>query len=794
MIISSYEEFYLYIAQSIGSFGIAAILLSILISTLMVRPTRWAAGVANKEQEFQQVLAPQLARIKNDSRGSEQHNRISALYERYSYHPIYAVRTILGLFIQLPFLVLTFFMFDQLDVLNGQSFLFLSDLAKPDDMLYGNGNLLPYLMTFINLAAALLTPNFSRKDFIQATVVSLVFFILLYNAKSILLLYWTINNLILLARNIVTHKNTEQRKRINISFPWREIVLFSLKKEVISFVVVFLIYLLCFFFILNDGLTLKLTKGMILAVAPTLIGLVLIHVFYWKKRLWTKISRINNKKQKNYHKVTLVDCVLILIPLAPIVQYSLINYEMLPFESQLRITAIFIGLLLLLIVVVPVILQRFLPLFGLAPLVVTLAYIYFSMPIFSSIGGWTQDPDIILLFTFTGAMFVVINHFYEKQRKLLYLFGILFFSVNTVFYANESQGISHSLKQINPVNYSNVIPTGELKKKPDVYLLTYDSYVGQNMMKKYGIDNEAQEQYLKREGFIIYPDKYSVGFDSLDSMSRVLEMSSDISNLRVITVAGHALVPALFKKHGYKTSAVLTPYYLVNGVENIAYDYVFPKVEKAEMWGMKALLSAIKEGKFRFDIVGDTVPYERADWIEAKRKIFREQTNIPKFLYTHTGPHHSQNSGKCLPNENQLFEKRLKKANLEMKDDIATILESKRDAIIIINGDHGPYLTSDCFFLQSLDWKTEISQFEIQDRVSSFLAIRWPDQGYKGKDNFVVIQDIFEGVFKYLYDVDEVLRESVDTSTIKLPWVPKGVVKDGKIMMGKDKGKMLHED
>ena len=169
---------------------------------------------------------------------------------------------------------------------------------------------------------------------------------------------------------------------------------------------------------------------------------------------------------------------------------------MLPFESQLRITAIFIGLLFLLIVVAPVILQRFLPLFGLAPLGVTLAFIYFSLPIFSSMGGWAQDPDIILLFTVTAAMFVVINHFYEKKRKLLYLFGILFFSVNTVFYANESEGVSPASERMNPVNYSNFIPTGELKKKPDVYLLTYDAYVGQNMMKKYGIDNEAQEQYL----------------------------------------------------------------------------------------------------------------------------------------------------------------------------------------------------------------------------------------------------------------------------------------------------------
>ncbi len=38
---------------------------------------------------------------------------------------------------------------------------------------------------------------------------------------------------------------------------------------------------------------------------------------------------------------------------------------------------------------------------------------------------------------------------------------------------------------------------------PNIYLLVYDAYVGNEAMLAYGIDNRGQEEYLRSLGFII---------------------------------------------------------------------------------------------------------------------------------------------------------------------------------------------------------------------------------------------------------------------------------------------------
>ena len=42
------------------------------------------------------------------------------------------------------------------------------------------------------------------------------------------------------------------------------------------------------------------------------------------------------------------------------------------------------------------------------------------------------------------------------------------------------------------------------QKTPSVYLMTYDSYVENETMLKYGIDNSEQEKHLQALGFKIY--------------------------------------------------------------------------------------------------------------------------------------------------------------------------------------------------------------------------------------------------------------------------------------------------
>ena len=129
-------------------------------------------------------------------------------------------------------------------------------------------------------------------------------------------------------------------------------------------------------------------------------------------------------------------------------------------------------------------------------------------------------------------------------------------------------------------------------------------------------------------------------------------------------------------------------------------------------------------------------------------------------------------------------------ANEEMKKDINTVLASKRDAIIIVNGDHGPYLTGDCYRLRGYSIEN-ISQLNLQDSLGSFLAIRWPDKSYEQYDDIRILQDTFEAVFKFLFATDSVFKQHLNTTNLDSRGIAEGFVVDGKIMMGKDKGKPL---
>ncbi len=203
------------LANFLGSYGIAILTLSAITSLLMVPLLRFAGKAAERERQLQEQMTPLLTKIKLQSHGHEQHFRIKALYERFSYNPFLAVRRVFPLLIQLPFLILTYQMIMRvLPQLNEKTFSFIDNLATPDQLLYGV-NILPFAMTFVNLCAAVTIPGFSRKDFFQAAGISLLFLVFLYRAPSALLVYWTCNNLITLGNNSF---NLIKQGKLNIRY------------------------------------------------------------------------------------------------------------------------------------------------------------------------------------------------------------------------------------------------------------------------------------------------------------------------------------------------------------------------------------------------------------------------------------------------------------------------------------------------------------------------------------------------------------------------------------------------
>lgn len=159
------------------------------------------------ERDIQKILKPEVDNIKAVFRGDEQYMMLASWYRKNNYHPVYALRSSLGLIIQIPFFIAAYHFIVSLDQLKNVSFLFIKDLSAGDGALQFGGmpvNVLPILMTVINVVSgAVYARGLAFKEKAQLYGMAAVFLALLYNSPSALVLYWTANNLFSLVKNIL---------------------------------------------------------------------------------------------------------------------------------------------------------------------------------------------------------------------------------------------------------------------------------------------------------------------------------------------------------------------------------------------------------------------------------------------------------------------------------------------------------------------------------------------------------------------------------------------------------------
>ncbi len=182
----------------VKNLGAALLVLSLVTVALMIPLEKCVRSVVAREKLMESILEPQVKDIKAKFKGAEQHAALRRLYGRYRYSPVYSVRSALGVLIQLPFLLGAYWMLSDYAELNGVAFGAIKDLSAPDGLI-GGINLLPLVMTAVNLLTVLVS-RLERKEQVQAIVIAALFLVLLYAAPSALLLYWTANNVLHLIR------------------------------------------------------------------------------------------------------------------------------------------------------------------------------------------------------------------------------------------------------------------------------------------------------------------------------------------------------------------------------------------------------------------------------------------------------------------------------------------------------------------------------------------------------------------------------------------------------------------
>lgn len=178
-----------------GGYGSGLAALSLLVKIFLVPFRRYADVLARDEREIRDVLAPQRAHIRRTSHdGAERHRRTVALFRRYGYSPWLALRNGAPLGVQLPVLLLAYAALNTYGPLHGIACGPLPDLGAPDGSLPGGANALPFAMTLVHFAALRATPGMGRRERLHGAGLGVLFLILLYDAPSSLLLYWTFNN------------------------------------------------------------------------------------------------------------------------------------------------------------------------------------------------------------------------------------------------------------------------------------------------------------------------------------------------------------------------------------------------------------------------------------------------------------------------------------------------------------------------------------------------------------------------------------------------------------------------
>ena len=187
------EIIYTILYRVVDDYGIATVGLSFAVTLLTLPIYMVAERWQDVERGKEMAMAPKVGRIRKAFRGDERFMMLSAYYREQGYKPVYALRSAYAFLSNLP-------------ALKGCPFWFLDDLGSPDGLLRAGSvrvNVLPVVMTVANCVAGYLyTKGHPLREKVQVYGMAGLFLVVLYGSPSGLLVYWTMNNILSLVKNI----------------------------------------------------------------------------------------------------------------------------------------------------------------------------------------------------------------------------------------------------------------------------------------------------------------------------------------------------------------------------------------------------------------------------------------------------------------------------------------------------------------------------------------------------------------------------------------------------------------
>ncbi len=191
--------------------------MSIVVSLLCLPLYLRADAIQQAEHDKQTSMERWLKHIRATFSGDEKLMMISTFYRQQNYRPASALKGTLSLLLQIPFFLAAYHFLSHLEIFRGASAFGIADLSRPDALLKIGGlsvNVLPVAMTCINLlSGAVYTKGHPLREKLQIYILAGFFLVFLYPSPAALVIYWTMNNLFSLCKNIVT-KYCKDPKRV----------------------------------------------------------------------------------------------------------------------------------------------------------------------------------------------------------------------------------------------------------------------------------------------------------------------------------------------------------------------------------------------------------------------------------------------------------------------------------------------------------------------------------------------------------------------------------------------------
>ena len=196
--------------------------LSVIINLVVLPLYKKADAMQKEEQAKKKAMDPWVRHIRKHFRGDEQFMMLSAYYKVEHYSPLSFVKEAVPLLLQIPFFMAAYRFLSELDILDGAAWGPIRNLIEPDGLLQLGTltvNLLPIVMTGINLiSGAIYARGSTLRLKLQILISALLFLVLLYQSPAGLVIYWTMNNLFSLAKNLMVHVPGKTKKTIKAIF------------------------------------------------------------------------------------------------------------------------------------------------------------------------------------------------------------------------------------------------------------------------------------------------------------------------------------------------------------------------------------------------------------------------------------------------------------------------------------------------------------------------------------------------------------------------------------------------